>query len=94
MLKLKYEETANVGDVIKAFDFEPMNHPDYPDRFLIGRVIAKGDCEFDDGAPGFAAYTVEVLESPEYPERVGATMFVPFETFMEYEGRVSLVEAA
>lgn len=90
---LKYEMTAEIGDVIKAFDFEPINDPAYPDRFLIGRVTAKGTCEFDDGAPGFAAYTVEVLESPEYPERVGATMYVPFETFMEYEGRVTKVAA-
>ena len=86
---LKYEMTAEIGDVIKAFDFEPIDHPDYPDRFLIGRVIAKGEVE-----GGFDAYTVEVLESPEYEKRVGATMYVPFETFMEYEGRVTLVEAA
>ena len=85
---LKYEMTAEIGDVIKAFDFEPINDPAYPDRFLIGRVTAKGETP-----DGFSAYTVEVLESPEYPERVGATMYVPFETFMEYEGRVTKVAA-
>jgi hypothetical protein len=86
---LKFENVANVGDVIKAFDFEPINDPNYPDRFLVGRVVDKGEVEF-----GYSAYTVEVLESPEYPERVGATMYVPFESFMDYDNRVSLVEAA
>lgn len=83
-----FENTANIGDTIKAFDFKPMNHPDYPDRFLVGKVVAKGRCELDDGAK-FDAYTVEVTESPEYPERVGHTMYVPFEMFMDFDNRVT-----
>lgn len=84
---LKYENVAKIGDTIKAFDFEPMEGR--PDMFLIGKVIDKGITE-----NGYAAFTVEVTESPEHEKRVGATMFVPFESFMDYEGRVTLVEAA
>jgi len=85
-----FENTANIGDTIKAFDFKPMNDPAYPDRFLVGKVVAKGRCELDDGAQ-FDAYTVEVTESPEYPERVGHTMFVPFEMFMDFDNRVTKI---
>lgn len=84
---LKYENVANIGDTIKAFDFEPM--PGREDAYLIGKVIAKGTTEY-----GYDAYTVEVVKSPGYEKRVGITMYVPFESFMDYEGRVTLFKKA
>ena len=83
---LKYESVAEIGDVIKAFDFEPM--ADREECFLIGKVTAKGRTEY-----GYDAFTVEVLESPGFEVRVGATMYVPFESFMDYDGRVTKVAA-
>ena len=83
-MTLKFENTANIGDTIKAFDFEPRK--DAPDRYLIGKVIAKGSLEC------VYAYTVEVIESPEFPERVGHTMYVPYEmSFTEFDNRITKI---
>ena len=77
---LKFENIAEVGDTIKAYDFEPMEGR--PDYFLVGTVTAKGN----------GAYTITVTESPEHTVREGIEMFVPFEVmFDEWDGRVSKV---
>jgi len=81
---LKFENVAEVGDSVKAYDFQPMEGR--PDRFLVGKVTAKGKTPL-----GFAGYTVTVTES-SIPNRVGEEMFVPFGmVFDEWEGRVSKV---
>ena len=96
---LKFANTAKIGDIIKAYDFMPMEGR--PDCFLAGRVVAKGACykELENGHKVYLCegYTVEVLggdeESREF--RKGATMFVPFEMdFMEFDNRVSVVVTA
>ena len=51
---LKFEKTAKVGDLIKAFDFEPI--PDRQDRYIVGRVIKKVVKETD-----YAHYLVKVI---------------------------------
>ena len=98
---LKFENTANVGEMIRAYDFEPM--PDRPDSYLIGEVIEKGaiyvkphpdasrEVYMCDG------YTVRVTESVTCSEmydseRVGAEMYVPFEMSMsDFDNRVEVV---
>ena len=81
---MNYENVAEVGDTIKAYDFKPMD--DRPDRFLVGTVTAKGKTPL-----GFAGYTVTVTES-SIPNRVGEEMLVPFGMlFDEWDGRVSKV---
>lgn len=93
---LKYENTANIGDVIKAFDFQPMEGRE--DAYLIGEVIEKGAFyqEIEEGRKIYLCdgYTVKVTASPGFESRVGATMCVPFESTFDYDGRVTLVEAA
>lgn len=87
---LKYEETANVGDVIKAFDFE--NRPE----FVLGVVRDKGYVA--PFAP-YAAYTIEVIyDSRDHEQnarsnksRKGRTVFVPFEITFEYDQRITKV---
>jgi len=82
---LKFENIAEVGDTIKAYDFQPREG--LPDYFLVGKVTAKGKTPL-----GFAGYTVTVTESPEHDVRVGLEMFVPFGIdFLEWDGRVSKV---
>lgn len=83
---LKYENVANIGDTIKAFDFEPI--PGRPDSFLIGKVIDKGMVN-----DSYLAYTVEVIDGDD-DSRNGATMYVPFESSMDYDGRVSRISVA
>lgn len=92
---LKFETTANIGDVIKAFDFQPMEGRD--DSYLTGQVIAKGPVFADNGTYMCDGYTVNVLFSNSGSEkfdaqRKGIEMVVPFEMDMlEYDERVSLV---
>jgi len=82
---MKFENVAEVGDTVKAYDFKPMDGR--PDYFLVGTVTAKGKTPL-----GFAGYTVTVTESPEHEARVGLEMFVPFGmVFDEWDGRVSKV---
>ena len=81
---LKFENVAEVGNKIKAYDFEPMEGR--PDRFLVGVVTNKGKTPL-----GFAGYTVSVTES-SIPNRVGEEMFVPFGiAFDDWDDRVSKV---
>jgi len=40
---------------------------------------------------GYAAYTVKVLESPGFESRVGTTMYVPYQSNFDFEGRVCRV---
>ena len=81
---LKFENVAEVGNKIKAYDWQPMEGR--PDHFLVGIVVNKGMTPM-----GFGAYSVIVTEST-IPNRVGEEMFVPFGmVFDEWDGRVSLV---
>lgn len=92
---LKFENTAEIGDVIKAFDFQPMEGRD--DAFLTGVVLSKGDM-ISEVEPGRfinigQGYTVKVLYSQSGSEqfdasREGTEMYVPFETTFDYDGRV------
>lgn len=96
---LKFENTAKVGDIIKAFDFKPMEGR--PDYFLAGRVIEKGPMykEIEEGRKVYIGegYTVEVLGGDEESREIrkGSTMFVPYEIdFMEFDDRVSVAITA
>ena len=86
---LKFEALAEIGDTIKAFDFEPMT--DRPDRFVVGTVVAKGMTDY-----GYAAYTIDVTEDSVYTDpRARTEVIVPFQvSFMEYDERVQLVQTA
>jgi Mg2+/Co2+ transporter CorB len=89
---MKFENTANINDTIKAFDFKPM--PDRPDSFIVGKVIEKGDVihpEFN--VVMFKGYTIEITESSNKNDsRIGDIGYVPFEVdFLEYDERVQLV---
>ena len=77
---MNYENLACIGDVIKSYDF--MGRDDH----IVGIVTAKNPC----------SYEVKVLESVTDSEkfnelRFATTVTVPFETMLEYEGRLELV---
>lgn len=90
---LKFEATAEVGDIIKAFDFEPI--PGREDVYLVGKVIAKGDVGVD-----YHAYLVECIydswvtarDSDPKHSRVGRRIYVPFElSLCDHDNRVTKV---
>lgn len=96
---LKFAELANVGDVIKAYDFKPMEGR--PDCYMTGVVLDKGpiyvDRDFGDGVVRRVyhcdGYTVKVIGSDEdSKERIGVVGYIPFRvSFQEYDERIELV---
>lgn len=84
---LKFQNTANIGDSIRAYDFAP--RLGVGDCFLEGTVI---DATRDKG---FDAYKVLVTadcwdgSEIDSGSRVGSIAYVPFQvSFMEFDGRV------
>lgn len=92
---LRFENVANVGDMIKALDFRPMEGRN--DSYLVGRVIEKGEMFYDNGVPMCHGYKVYVTDSRSGSDRfdinrVGIEMIVPFEmSITDFDGRVQLV---
>lgn len=98
---LKFENVAEVGQTIKAYDFQPM--PDRPDSYLVGEVLEKGAIY---AKPHYTAprkvymchgYTVFVRDSVTGSvdhdiQRVGRIMYVPFEMSMsDFDNRVEVI---
>lgn len=89
---MKFENTAQIGDTIKAFDFQPMEGRS--DRFIIGRVVEKGTIYHPQfGVPMYKGYTIEITDAArEDDPRIGDVGYVPFEVaFMEYDNRVEVI---
>jgi len=86
---MKFAETAEIGDLIKAFDFQPMS--DRGDSYIVGKVLRKGIVD-----AGYLAYTVDVIHrvfGGDVCDRdTDNVSHVPFEVFfMEYDERVSKI---
>ena len=83
---LKFEKLANVGDVIRGYDFMGSKG-----AYIEGRVLAKGEVTDGKGRYIFNGYTIMVeTDSTEFG-RAGEEAYIPFETTMDYDGRVELV---
>lgn len=82
---LKFEDVANIGDKIKAYDFQPRRARE--NRFVVGTVIDKG---FDDHMHAYI-YKVRVEEDTLFPENPRSVVGVPFEILFDYDHRVQKV---
>ena len=88
---MKFRNIAEIGDVIRAYDFKPM--VGRGECFVEGKVITKGalDCGYDAFC---IKVTKEVFDDlvvgPEDKgSRIGKLVYVPMETsFFEYDGRI------
>lgn len=88
-MTMKFENTANIGDTIKAYDFVPRS--DVPEYYLMGRILSKGRIS----KFGFDGYTVEIVGQGEHNRyTMGETAYVPYEMGVDFENRVQLMEAA
>jgi hypothetical protein len=87
---LRYENAAQVGDTIRAYDFEPLEGR--PECWIEGLVVEKGYLIPEGGVYPFKAYTIHV-EHSSWPDddRIGARAYVPFELSMDWGGRVQLI---
>lgn len=84
-----------VGDLIKAFDFEPI--PGRPDYYVVGIVERIGEVNFPaDRYFGYQIRTVYDSYDRESANkcatsRVGKVVYVPVQTVLDYDGRVTKV---
>jgi len=83
---LKYENLAEIGDVIRGYDFRGSK-----EAYIEGKVIAKGEVVIQ-GMYMYDAYTIIVETDGAEFGREGETMCIPFETSLDYDGRVELIE--
>ena len=80
---LKFENLANVGQVIRSYDFYGNK-----EAFIEGKIVEKG--WMPNGALG---YTIEIMKDGADFGRVGDIGYVAFETsFLEYDDRVELID--
>jgi len=85
---LKYQNLAAVGDRIRAYDFRGMK-----DAFIEGVIIDKGPIKNEQGAYLlFNGYTIEIDKDGAGFGREGDLGYIPFETSMDYDDRVELVD--
>lgn len=83
---LKFENLANVGDVVRGYDFRGMK-----EAYIQGTVIAKGAIQLDNGVYMYDGYTIRVEEDGAEWGRDGDIAYIPFETSLDYDGRVELI---
>ena len=89
---MKFENLANVGDVIRAYDFMGNR-----EAFVQGVVLEKGWIKHPTlGFEMYKGYSVRVdLDGVQEDfGREGDIAYVPFETSLEYDERVQLVKEA
>jgi len=98
---LKFESTAQVGDMIKAMDFRPM--ADVPDMWLTGVVVEKGPIyrghlDGDELVKVYYCdgYTVKIVGGcSKTRDRIGDLGYIPFEvSITDFDERVSVVATA
>jgi hypothetical protein len=77
-----------VGDLIRAYDFEPC--PGRPDMYVVGIVRDIGWVRNE-----YIGYTIDCVYDTMFAgpitSRVGRTVYVPVQTSMDYDGRVTKI---
>jgi len=84
---LKYENLAEVGMIIRGYDFRGSKG-----AYLEGKVIAKGEVCDAKGRYIFSGYTIMVETDGAEFGREGDEAYIPFETSMDYDGRVEVID--
>ena len=84
----KFESLAGVGDRIRAYDFRGGK-----DYYIEGTVMSKGSIQTPSGQYLYEGYTISIdVDTMPGGERVGDVGYVPFETTLDYDDRIELVE--
>ena len=85
---LKYEDFADTNDVIRAYDFFGSK-----EAYLEGIVVNKGWIKHPEtGRDLFMGYTIYVNEDSTGFGRENDHAYIPFETSMDYDGRIEMIE--
>ena len=85
---MKFQTLANIGDTIRSYDFRGNR-----EAFIQGQVIAKGWIKHPTlGYEMYEGYTVQIEKDGADFGREGDVGYVAFETSLDYDGRVELVD--
>lgn len=88
MRKLKFEGKFNVGDYIRAYDFEPCKGR--LDSYIEGTIVEVH--QFDSNVPGdYSYFKVDIEHCVSRGEKIqsASKIFkVPMETTMDYDHRI------
>ncbi len=85
MTNITHEAKAEVGDVVRSYDFQPM--ADRGDSYIEGIVIEKTATQYK------IAVQNRVFSGEVEPVGVGEYVITFFkQVFMEYEGRITKLE--
>ena len=89
---LKHENTANVGDTIRANDFTPREGMN--DCYIQGKVLEKGNCDNRFYACYKVFVTKKIFDGKDVTDKVMDNIYyVPFEIdFDEHDTRVQKLE--
>ena len=82
---LKYQNLAQVGDRIRAYDFRGNR-----EAYIEGVVRAKGTIHTPRGVLMYTGYTIDI-DVDTLGGREGDEGYVPFESTFDYDERVELV---
>ena len=91
-MSLKYENLANIGDTIRGYDFYGNK-----EAYVEGVVTDKGWVKHPiTGMELYLGYTILVSKDgvQESFGREGEIAYVPFESSLEYDDRVQLINEA
>lgn len=83
---LKFENLAEVNDRIRAYDFYGNK-----EAYIEGVVVNKGWINSPEGFPLYKGYTI-YIDTDTIGGREMDHGYVPFETSLEYDDRVTVVE--
>jgi len=84
---LKFENAAEVGDMIRAYDFEPI--PGRPEFYVTGRVVEKGPIYHEAGRYICDGYTIICHYDCDDDRRHGKKVHVPFElSLTDFDNRI------
>ena len=86
----KFQGKFNKGDMIKAYDHQPMQGRD--EKFIVGKIVAVD--QESKTQPGAMGYHVKVEQDTLFDKnsREGKIVFVPYEVGMDYDDRLSMME--
>lgn len=78
----KSNDDLRVGDLVKAFDFEPCEGR--PDKFVVGRIVG-----FDEELYMIKMIDIEVISDTLYPDKPRDMISTPSEILFDWENRIT-----
>lgn len=83
MERVDYSKIVKIGDRVRSWDFEPIPHPDYPDRYVEGVI------EYYYADVGLFKMIVD--KDTAYPEDPRDVVHFPAHMLFDFPNRVEIL---